>query len=520
MPKDGVTSVYDRRFGREMRVALCKRCNFDCFFCHSEGLDRDGKDTPSPAADVLDLVHRAMALRFSDITFTGGEPLLRHRELSWILDQLAREASPPDITVVTNASVVSDAFVASARAYPGRLKLNVSLHSTDPDAFHRITRSTVPVERVLANIRRLTEAGLRVKLNTVVLNGLNSGQAAFRAHLDAARSLGVAAVKFLELLVTPANREHYGFFYSDEAIGRDLAPLGFSTQSSNLRTQVLTSTALPDLVVEITRCTCKLGCAHCAELRDRQFDSDLLFHPCFVLSHEGLDPGAGTESLEAALRRGDGRIAAYARIYGNDSPMLVPHETYVDATEEVFFETPLSPASCEDRLVACGIQPVKSRSYHLFYCLPQVPDADWLECRRVIKYGYDDHTPNRFEIIFTGEEHRLANGRLVSRRTYMTPRPVEIPAQVPQQADALMRAFGYVPWFARAFRVVDFSCEGSEATISVDTAGPQVNLKVTPTALQNPQVQEALRMVEATPILIPFTAWLAQAADTQPSPVL
>lgn len=505
---------------REIRVALCKRCNFDCFFCHSEGLDRGGDDPWRSTTDILDLVRRAGGLGFSDVTFTGGEPLLRWRDLESILRALAREPRPPSVTVVTNASAVTDAFVAAACDYPGRLKFNVSLHAATPTLFRQITRSEVPAERVLENVARLTRAGLRVKLNTVVLNGLNSGVPQMAAHLGAAQALGVSGVKFLELLVTPANRSHYGCFYSEEAIVRDLAQLGFAVSSSNQRTRILSSTAMPGLVVEVTRCTCKIGCADCASLRDRQFGSDLRYYPCFVQSAQGLEAGPDSPALTAALRAGDEAIARYARAYGMDSPILVPHEHYVKGTEEVFFLADLPAEACDARLRAAGCTAAKRRDYHMVYCLPQRPDEEWLLCRRVLKYGYDAHTPNKFELIFSQDEYHSAGETLVCVRTYLTPEPVTIPAYARQEADAFIRAFGYAPWFERSFRVVDYECVTAAATLSVDTGSSPLSVKVPPRALAHPSVTRALQALGAQPVTLPFTAWLARQAQASPAPVV
>ncbi len=54
---------------KEMRIALCKECNFDCFFCHSEGLDREGHDSRQPMEEILSLIDRSRELGFTDITF-------------------------------------------------------------------------------------------------------------------------------------------------------------------------------------------------------------------------------------------------------------------------------------------------------------------------------------------------------------------------------------------------------------------------------------------------------------------
>lgn len=384
---------------REMRIALCKQCNFDCFFCHSESLDRQGPDPHKSVDEIVSLIRQATPLGFSDITFTGDEPLLRHADVCRILEKMNKEEILPDVTIVTNGSIVPDDLVRAAASYPGNLKFNVSLHSTVPEIFTRIVRSKIPVDTVITNITRLVDAGIWVKINTVILNGINSDKDMFAQHLKRTRSLGVYDVKFLELLVTPANREFYSMYYSEDAMRRTLAQLGYHTKESGLRTSVLTSTEYPEMRVELTRCTCKVGCSHCQELRDQQFDSELKYHPCFVLSGRSLDPGEDSKSLTTALEKGEKLIAGYAKMYGNDSPMLVSQEKYVEGKEEVFFETNIPLEKCESRLAKKGFRMGKRRSFELFYCQPENPDQEWHQCRKVLKYGYDTHTPNKFESI-------------------------------------------------------------------------------------------------------------------------
>lgn len=64
--------------------------------------------------------------------------------------------------------------------------------------------------RVEANIARLTAAGIPIKLNTLCRRGINSGPKALERHLVQAAGLGARGIKFIELLVTEANRKYYG----------------------------------------------------------------------------------------------------------------------------------------------------------------------------------------------------------------------------------------------------------------------------------------------------------------------
>lgn len=497
----------------EMRIALCKDCNFDCFFCHSEGLDRKGRDLRQPVEKILSLIDRAAELGYGDFTLTGGEPLLRHKDIVRILKYLGNtRARTPDITIVSNASILPQTLVNAACDYPGNIKFNISLHSIDPDKFKEIIRVGTDIEVVLGNIRSLVKAGIKVKLNSVVLNGLNSGSKNIEAFLDRARELGVSGVKFLELLVTPSNHLHYKYFYSDEAIWRDLRELEFVEQHTTLRTRLLRSPRYPDLYAEITRCTCKLGCANCFEHRDSQFDSLLRVHPCFVLSEKSIDPGEDLAGLDAALKQVRSSIDRYAEHYGNDSPVLVPHEVYVQNSENMFFSSEKTWTECDQIMKQLGYKSRKKRSFHLIFCMPTLADKDWKECNKVMKYGYDIHTPNKFEIIFTSEERFHVDGHLLSRSSYMSERPIEIPAHDMEHAQEYVQAFGYKTWFEKTFHINDYIKQEGAPIISIDQSTDPVNIKLNAGSLSREDMAIIVRTLDAKPILIPFPQWLYEHA--------
>lgn len=494
--------------GKEIRIALCKSCNFQCIFCHSEGLDRSGEDRTKSVEEILLAIDRAMENGFTDITFTGGEPFLRYKDIIKIFFHLNHKKSPPDITFVTNGSIVNKEIIQNAKDYAGNIKFNISLHSSHHDIFKKITQSSVPVSKVLNNISKIANAGIKVKLNTVVLNSINSGFEKISSHIDTAVNLGVYGLKFLEFLVTPANRKLYSYFYSEEAISRDLGLIGYRLTVDGKRTKIFHIDTKRNLLLEVTRCTCKLGCANCMELRDKQLDSNLLLFPCFIQSNSGIDTGKSSQDFAKALDIGNKLIKSYAQKYGNDSPILVHHDIYVESKEEVFFEVNMNAEECEKELLKNGYTANKHRSFHLFYCLPTSPDMTWTGCKKVIKYGYDTHTPNKFEIIITGEEHEFIDEFLLTRRTYLTPSPVEIPAHDQDTAQKFMEAFGYNPWFNRHFHIVDYKSLDSSHVISIDTSLIPLNVKVSYNNINNKYLKKSLVNINALPIKIPFTLWL------------
>ena len=167
------------RYGRvatDLRVSLTDRCNLRCSYCMpAEGLDWLPDDTVLGDAAVVRLIGigvRLLGIR--EVRFTGGEPLVR-RGLVDIVRQ-TRELGPDvEISLTTNA--LGLARMAQTLKGAGLDRVNVSLDSIRPETFAAITRRD-RMQDVLDGLAAAREAGLGpVKVNAVLLRGLNDDQA-------------------------------------------------------------------------------------------------------------------------------------------------------------------------------------------------------------------------------------------------------------------------------------------------------------------------------------------------------
>ncbi|QLD87925.1 GTP 3',8-cyclase MoaA [Natronomonas salina] len=157
-------------FGREVtgvRVSLTDRCNFDCVYCHNEGLgDTRGPMEPADdemsTDDVVRFLEVAAEFDVDSVKFTGGEPMLRDD-----LEEIVRRTPDAmETSLTTNGTFLPDR--AEALADAGLERVNVSQDALSPKAFREVTKSTA-YEDVLAGIDAALDAGLApVKLNMVV----------------------------------------------------------------------------------------------------------------------------------------------------------------------------------------------------------------------------------------------------------------------------------------------------------------------------------------------------------------
>jgi len=157
-------------FGREVtgvRVSLTDRCNFDCVYCHNEGLgDTRGPMEPSEdemsADDVVRFLEVVEGYGVDSVKFTGGEPMLR-QDLAEIIE---RTPDSMEVSMTTNGTFLPGR--AEDLKAAGLDRVNVSQDALDPDDFAEVTKSGA-YEQVLEGVRAAVDAGLDpVKLNMVV----------------------------------------------------------------------------------------------------------------------------------------------------------------------------------------------------------------------------------------------------------------------------------------------------------------------------------------------------------------
>ncbi|MEI9992110.1 MAG: GTP 3',8-cyclase MoaA [Rhizomicrobium sp.] len=165
-------------FGRTisyLRISVTDRCDFRCVYCMSEHM------TFLPKAEVLSLEEiERLALAFvrkgvQRLRITGGEPLVR-RDVMRLFERLGREigkSNLKEITLTTNGSQL--ARYARELKAAGVRRVNVSLDTRDPDKFRAVTRWG-HLGPVLEGIDAADAAGLKVKINTVALKGVNEDE--------------------------------------------------------------------------------------------------------------------------------------------------------------------------------------------------------------------------------------------------------------------------------------------------------------------------------------------------------
>ncbi|WP_126402052.1 GTP 3',8-cyclase MoaA [Blastochloris tepida] len=165
-------------FGRHihyLRVSVTDRCDFRCIYCMSETMSFLPRQDLLSLEELDRLCSAFVVKGVRRLRLTGGEPLVR-RDVMTLIASLSRHlvtGALEELTLTTNGSRL--ATFAAALAGSGVRRVNVSLDTRNPDTFRAITRGG-GLETVQAGIKAARAAGLKVKINTVALKGINDGE--------------------------------------------------------------------------------------------------------------------------------------------------------------------------------------------------------------------------------------------------------------------------------------------------------------------------------------------------------
>jgi cyclic pyranopterin phosphate synthase len=198
-------------FGRRityLRVSVTDRCDFRCIYCMAEN--------PAflPRKDLLTLEEiDRLASAFIErgarkLRLTGGEPLMR-KNLMWLISSLSRHLGSglDELTLTTNGSQLK--HHAEALAACGVARINVSLDTLDRDKFKAITRRGDFAE-VMAGIDAADRAGLRIKINTVALKGINEHELGDLVNFAHGRGFDLSLIETMPMGDVGGDRtEHY-----------------------------------------------------------------------------------------------------------------------------------------------------------------------------------------------------------------------------------------------------------------------------------------------------------------------
>jgi cyclic pyranopterin phosphate synthase len=156
---------------RYLRISLTDRCNFKCTYCSPA--EEDDPDGVLSLPELARLFRLFAGLGMRRIRLTGGEPTLR-RELVEIVAAAATTRGIEDVALTTNGHRLAELVGPLLEAGLGAL--NVSLDTLEPERLHGISGRGARLERVVAGIDAAAGRFRSLKLNAVVMRGVNEDE--------------------------------------------------------------------------------------------------------------------------------------------------------------------------------------------------------------------------------------------------------------------------------------------------------------------------------------------------------
>ena len=178
-----------------LRISVTDRCNLRCIYCMPpQGVPLIPRSELLSYEEILTVVQASAELGINKIRLTGGEPLVR-TELPKLIRMLSQIEGIEEISLTTNGTLLKKYAIELKEA--GLRRVNVSLDTFRADRFRCITRRG-ELKDALEGIEAAKDAGLQpVKINTVVMRGINGDEALDFASMTYKEGW---SVRFIELM--------------------------------------------------------------------------------------------------------------------------------------------------------------------------------------------------------------------------------------------------------------------------------------------------------------------------------
>lgn len=223
----------------KLRVQLTDFCNFRCHYCMPESPEFLPTAQLLSSRELIDITSVLVDLGIDEIRLSGGEPTLR-KDFETIVKGIS-DLPVLKLGLTTNGFILKEKldFLKTTRCQ----NINISLDSLRSERFNSITRTTA-FSKVLESILETKRQGFKVKVNMVVMRGINDDEimdfVAFSARHD-------IEVRFLELMKIGCSVKNHALQFipaqeiikrieeieklTPQSVNRDSTSFNFTTES-------------------------------------------------------------------------------------------------------------------------------------------------------------------------------------------------------------------------------------------------------------------------------------------------
>lgn len=178
-----------------LRISVTDRCNLRCYYCMPpEGVEFKDHSEILRYEEIVEIVETGVKLGIKKIRLTGGEPLVRP-QLVKLVRMLNQIPEIEDISITTNGILL--ARYAEELLAAGLDRVNISLDTLQADKFKKITGFDNH-HQVISGIETALKLGLNpVKINVVLMKGINDNEVFDFINLTKEASLHVRFIEFM-----------------------------------------------------------------------------------------------------------------------------------------------------------------------------------------------------------------------------------------------------------------------------------------------------------------------------------
>lgn len=178
-----------------LRISVTQRCNFRCRYCMpTTPFNWTPKENLLSFEELFLFIKVAIDEGVKKIRITGGEPLVR-KDLDKFIGMISEYKPDIDLAITTNGFMLR--HFAKRLKEAGLKRINMSLDTLDSKKAEFIAQKGV-LHEVLAGFDAALEAGLKVKLNTVALKGVNDDEIVSLLEFARANKSQIRYIEYME----------------------------------------------------------------------------------------------------------------------------------------------------------------------------------------------------------------------------------------------------------------------------------------------------------------------------------
>lgn len=196
-PNDGPLVDQFGRHKTRLRISLTDRCNLRCPYCMPDDPTFDA--SPFQSFDQWQQLTRLFVrLGITQIRLTGGEPTLLKNLHEYLAALNSLRGDGLERISLTSNGILLPERISSLKA-AGLDDINISLDALNSDTFQQLSGNRSSVDQVIAGIDAAVAADVPVKINAVIIRGINEQEILPLLNWCMDRNLPLRFIEFMPL---------------------------------------------------------------------------------------------------------------------------------------------------------------------------------------------------------------------------------------------------------------------------------------------------------------------------------